>query len=85
MIFVNWLGGKFMEGVTWLLQQGTIGIIKGVGSFSRFMTENCSSSFTLFAVAGFLVVIAGGKEKGIKMVNLSFIVFIIMKVLGGTL
>lgn len=85
MIFVNWLGDRFMDGATWLLQQGTIGIIKGIGSFSRFMTENCSSSFTLFAVAGFLVIIAGGKEKGMKMVNLSFIVFIIMKVLGGTL
>lgn len=85
MIFINWLGETFMNGISWILQQGVVGLIKGVGSLSRFMTEYCSSSFVLFAVAGFLVVIVGGKEKGMKMVHLAVVTFIIMKILGGTL
>ena len=85
MVIFSWLGDKFMEGIAWLVQQGAVGLIKGVGSLSRFMVENCTSSFTLFAVAGFLVVIVGSKEKGMKMVHLALVTFIIMKILGGTL
>jgi len=85
MQIVNWLGQQFMQGCQWLLEKGAIGILGAVGGTSRFMTEECPEAFILFGIIGVFFIMASSKEKGMKMINLSVMSFIIMKVLGVAL
>lgn len=82
MQVLNWLGQQIIQGCQWLLEKGAIGILNLTGASSRFMTEQCPEAFLLFGIIGVFFVMASAKEKGMKMINLSVLSFIIMKVLG---
>ena len=67
----------------WWERVGITGLLTLAGYFSRFMTEQCTEAFLLFGIVGVFFIMASAREKGTKMINLSIITFIIMKVLGA--
>lgn len=85
MQVLNWLGQQFIQACQWLLEKGASGLIGMTGSVSRFMTEECPEAFLLFGLIGVFFIMANAKEKGMRMINLSFVSFIIMKILGVSL
>ena len=80
-----WIGQQIGNGVQWLVYQGANGILALIGSFSRFMTQNCSQSFILFGMIGVFFIMANTKKQGMKMINLSIIAYLVMQVLGACL
>lgn len=85
MELFTWIGGQIGEGLQWLVQQGASGLLNLTGTFSRFMVDNCESAFILFGAIGVFFIMANAKEKGMKMINLSIVVYLVMQVLGATL
>lgn len=82
MAILNWLLNQIVGILQWLIEKGAVLILHGVGGFSRFMTEQCHEAFLLFGLIGIFFIMANGKKIGTRMINLSFLLFIIMKVLG---
>lgn len=82
MMVINWIGQQIGNCLQWLVEQGVNGLLKGVGNISRFVVNNCDQTFILFGLVGVFFIMANAKEKGMKMINLSIIVFLIMQILG---
>ena len=85
MMVINWIGQQIGNGLQWLVEQGANGLLKGMGSVSRFVVNNCDQTFVLFGLVGVFLIMANAKEKGMKMINLSIIVFLVMQILGACL
>ena len=77
-----WLGQQVADGSKWVVEKSIGGIFFTIGESCRFMTIECSEAFVLFGIIGVFFIMANFKETGTKMINLSILVFIIMKVLG---
>lgn len=83
MQFFEWISHMFAKGGAWVLEQGANGVVYIVGESCRFMTRECPEAFMLFGIIGVFFIMANSREKGTKMLNLSILSFIIMKVLGA--
>lgn len=78
-----WFGQQAANGGKWVADKTVEGIFFTIGGSCRFMTEQCTEAFLLFGIVGVFFVMANFRETGTKMINLSILVFIIMKVLGA--
>lgn len=78
-----WLGQQAANGGKWVVDRSIEGVFTIIGESCRFMTEQCTEAFLLFGIVGVFFIMASAREKGTKMINLSIIAFIIMKVLGA--
>ena len=85
MMVINWIGQQIGNCLQWLVEQGVNGLLKGVGNISRFVVNNCDQTFILCGLVGVFFIMANAKEKGMKMINLSIIVFLVMQILGACL
>lgn len=85
MIVLNWIKDQALQLLMWLAKGGTMAIIHGAGSLSRFLIIHCSDVFVLFGTVGLLIAMVGLNKQGNKMLKVSIVAYILVQVLGATL
>lgn len=75
---LNWIG----NGLSWLTQRGIDGLLYIGGHFCRFMVNECTGTFIVFALIGGIIYIGGGDKLGMKFIRISFVTYISMAFVG---